>query len=104
VLFRSEAEMVFKIVKYFTQQNYKNDQIVVLTPYLGQLRKLADKMKTLAYLSGRDRAELSKLDETQQPAFGRVKPTEKVKPIRIASIDNYQVRTDSQCVTLLRYL
>lgn len=35
-----EAEMVLKIVRYLKQQGYKNTDMVVLTPYLGQLFKL----------------------------------------------------------------
>ncbi|KAI5210180.1 P-loop containing nucleoside triphosphate hydrolase protein [Aureobasidium subglaciale] len=35
-----EAEMTFQTVKYLLQQNYDADSIVVLTPYLGQLKKL----------------------------------------------------------------
>lgn len=39
---RFEAEMVLKLVKYLGQQGYRTDQLVVLTPYLGQLRLLRD--------------------------------------------------------------
>ena len=37
-----EAEMILKTVRYLGQQGYKTDNIVVLTPYLGQLRLLRD--------------------------------------------------------------
>lgn len=37
-----EAHMVLGIVRYLTQQGYGTDQMVVLTPYLGQLRLLQD--------------------------------------------------------------
>jgi hypothetical protein len=37
-----EAEMAFKTVKYLLQQNYDASSIVVLTPYLGQLKKLQE--------------------------------------------------------------
>lgn len=37
-----EAQMVLKIVKYLAQQGYKTNNLVVLTPYLGQLRLLRD--------------------------------------------------------------
>lgn len=39
---RFEAEMILKIVKYLGQQGYKTTNMVVLTPYLGQLRLLRD--------------------------------------------------------------
>lgn len=35
-----EAEMVLKIVRYLKQQGYKSTDMVILTPYLGQLFKL----------------------------------------------------------------
>lgn len=35
-----EVEMVLNVVKYFGHQDYKTGQIVVLTPYLGQLQDL----------------------------------------------------------------
>ncbi|CAD0109271.1 unnamed protein product, partial [Aureobasidium uvarum] len=37
-----EAEMAFKTVKYLLQQKYDASSIVVLTPYLGQLKKLQE--------------------------------------------------------------
>lgn len=37
-----EAQMVLKIVKYLAQQGYKTHNLVVLTPYLGQLRLVRD--------------------------------------------------------------
>ena len=40
-----EVQMVLKIVRYLGQQGYKSDNIVVLTPYLGQLHQLRDALK-----------------------------------------------------------
>ena len=37
---RFEVDLVLKIVRYLAQQGYGTDDIVVLTPYLGQLRLL----------------------------------------------------------------
>lgn len=39
-----EAEMVLKIVKYLGQQGYGTDKLVLLTPYLGQLSLLRNKL------------------------------------------------------------
>lgn len=39
---RFEAQMVLKTVKYLAQQGYKTTNLVVLTPYLGQLRLVRD--------------------------------------------------------------
>jgi hypothetical protein len=41
----AEALMVLRIVKYLAQQGYKTENLVVLTPYLGQLRLLRDKLR-----------------------------------------------------------
>ena len=37
--------MVLKIVRYLGQQGYGTDKIVILTPYLGQLRALQEALK-----------------------------------------------------------
>lgn len=39
-----EARMILKIVMYLSQQGYKTDKMAVLTPYLGQLRLLRDRL------------------------------------------------------------
>ena len=39
-----EVDMVLKCVRYLAQQGYGTDKIVILTPYLGQLRLLTDKI------------------------------------------------------------
>jgi hypothetical protein len=41
-----EARMTLKCVRYLAQQGYGTDQIVVLTPYLAQLRLLVDVLGT----------------------------------------------------------
>ena len=40
-----EVQMVLKIVHYLGQQGYKSEDIVVLTPYLGQLHYLRNALK-----------------------------------------------------------
>ena len=40
-----EVQMVLKIVRYLAQQGYKSEDIVILTPYLGQLHQLRDQLK-----------------------------------------------------------
>jgi len=39
-----EAQMVLKCVRYLAQQGYGSNKLVVLTPYLGQLRLLRDQL------------------------------------------------------------
>lgn len=81
-----EAQMVAHIVKYFQLNGYKNDQLVVLTPYLGQLRLIAEHIRGAA-VSKKDEAELAKLDD------GIKLPVPKPEhSVRVSSIDNYQVR------------
>jgi len=41
-----EVKMVLRIVRYLLQQGYGTDNIVVLTPYLGQLSLLRDAFKS----------------------------------------------------------
>ena len=41
-----EVEIVLKIVRYLAQQGYGTDKLVVLTPYLGQLHLLRDRLST----------------------------------------------------------
>jgi superfamily I DNA and/or RNA helicase len=39
-----EASMTLKCVRYLGQQGYRTDNLVILTPYLGQLRLLRDEL------------------------------------------------------------
>lgn len=57
---RFEAQMILKLVKYLAQQGYRTEQVVVLTPYLGQLRLLRDMLvkENDPWLSDMDSAEL----------------------------------------------
>ncbi|KAK4228087.1 putative AAA family ATPase [Podospora fimiseda] len=83
-----EAEMVMQCVKYFGQQGYSSDQIVVLTPYLGQLRAIRD-----LFQKNQHDAELSEMDKADLIRAGLITQVEaKVasKPVRISTIDNYQ--------------
>jgi len=43
---KSEALVVLSMVKYLAQQGYKTENVVVLTPYLGQLRMLREQLRT----------------------------------------------------------
>ena len=41
-----EVEMILKILRYLAQQGYGTDKTVILTPYLGQLQKLREALRT----------------------------------------------------------
>lgn len=82
-----EVAMVLKIVRYLGQQGYGTDNLVVLTPYLGQLHRLRDALK-------KDNDPiLNDLDHFELVRAGLITPgmaqTNK-KSIRLATIDNYQ--------------
>lgn len=78
-----EANMVWKIVRYLGQQGYVTNELVVLTPYLGQLQKLREILKTendpiLNDLDSYELVQAGLLD----PGAGRPKK----KAIRLATI------------------
>ncbi|KAF9223027.1 P-loop containing nucleoside triphosphate hydrolase protein [Gyrodon lividus] len=82
-----EVEMVLKIVRYLKQQGYKSENMVILTPYLGQLYKLRDMLK-----NDHDPV-LNELDSNDLQKAGLLASvaTESRQPgIRLATIDNYQ--------------
>ncbi len=86
-----EAEFAVGLVNYFLQQGYDESQIVVLTPYLGQLRLISQHLKK-AVISGKD---LQELDDSSI----------KTKPggVRVAAVDNYQgEENDIIIVSLVR--
>ncbi|KAL8678753.1 MAG: hypothetical protein Q9186_004904 [Xanthomendoza sp. 1 TL-2023] len=95
-----EAEMVLKCVKYLAQQGYGSDNIVVLTPYVGQLRLLQQ------VLSTENDPVLNDLDTADLVRAGLVVPSTNKQPrrkLRLACIDNYQgEESDIVIVTLTR--
>ncbi|KAJ4289260.1 hypothetical protein N0V88_007010 [Collariella sp. IMI 366227] len=83
-----EAEMVLRCVKYLGQQGYSSDKIVVLTPYLGQLRLLRDLMH-----KNQHDPELCEMDKNQLLKAGLMSMAAAnldKTPLRISTIDNYQ--------------
>ncbi|KAL8814735.1 MAG: hypothetical protein Q9223_006064 [Gallowayella weberi] len=95
-----EAEMVLKCVKYLAQQGYGSNKIVVLTPYVGQLRLLQQ------VLSTENDPVLNDLDAADLVRAGLVLPSTNKRPqrkLRLACIDNYQgEESDIVIVTLTR--
>ncbi|KND87314.1 NFX1-type zinc finger-containing protein 1 [Tolypocladium ophioglossoides CBS 100239] len=82
-----EARMVIKMVRYLSQQGYKSENIVVLTPYLGQLSLLRQK------LSDEHDPLLNDLDSHELIHAGLMTQTiasVSKRPIRLSTIDNYQ--------------
>ncbi|KAI0020648.1 P-loop containing nucleoside triphosphate hydrolase protein [Xylariomycetidae sp. FL0641] len=84
-----EAGMILSIVKYLSQQGYGTAKMVVLTPYLGQLRLLKQMLEaesqTDPVLNDLDAIALAQAGVTTK-ASAKVGKT----PLRISTIDNYQ--------------
>jgi hypothetical protein len=96
-----EANMVIALVKHLSQQGvYKSVDIAVITPYLGQLRKLRKGFASThaILLNERDADELEKdaSSEDDDPiSSSRPNPDTPVKgslsqSIRLATVDNFQ--------------
>ncbi|KAI0139324.1 P-loop containing nucleoside triphosphate hydrolase protein [Xylariaceae sp. FL1272] len=95
---RFEAEMVLNVVRYMGQQGYKTENIVILTPYLGQLRLLRE------MLSKNNDPLLSDLDSYELRRAGLLTAAAaKVEKgqIRLATIDNYQGEESDIIITSL---
>ncbi|KIJ59315.1 hypothetical protein HYDPIDRAFT_140803 [Hydnomerulius pinastri MD-312] len=84
-----EAQMVLKIMRYLAQQGYKSEDIVILTPYLGQLYKLRDALKNDndPVLNDMDSSDLARAGLLPTAPNGS-KATK--ARIHLATIDNYQ--------------
>ena len=84
---RFEAEMTLKCVRYLAQQGYGTDQIVVLTPYVAQLRVLFD------VLGQENDPVLNDLDSHDLVRAGLMPAAtakQMKRPLRISTVDNYQ--------------
>lgn len=98
-----EAEMVIALVKHiFKQGKYQPGEIAILTPYIGQLRLLKDKLEGIANLviAEQDVAELedSEVDERVSQNNGRnaqnrsiIGKEKLLDQLRLATVDNFQV-------------
>lgn len=79
-----EVKMVLKIVRYLVQQGYKTEELVVLTPYLGQLQKLQK------VLSEEADPVLNELDMNELIRAGVItpstKPATRKKTLRLVTV------------------
>ena len=110
-----EVDMVREIVRYFLQQRYKAEDIVVLTPYLGQLvliQKALRDVHVAVNIEDQDRSDLRKFDidvpaggaggagrgidkkkgsgpDSSDDSASEVEPS-RSPAIRVATVDNFQ--------------
>ncbi|KAK6526384.1 hypothetical protein TWF694_004981 [Orbilia ellipsospora] len=95
-----EAEILIKCVRYLGQQGYGTNNLVVLTPYLGQLCVLRDT------LSKDNDPVLNDLDSFELIRAGLLSPAGAgvgKRQIKISTIDNYQgEESDIVIVSLTR--
>lgn len=101
-----EAEMVLAVVQHLSRQGvYGKGDIAVLTPYLGQLRKLRKKFSAVTELViGEKDMETIQLAEAQEgeeevaqpPAEKVVRKGQLIEGLRLATVDNFQVRWNFQ--------
>jgi hypothetical protein len=96
-----EAEMVVSLVKHLARQGvyHGKEDIAVITPYLGQLRKLRQKFQTTFDLVIGDKDLENILDDEEEEAQLPIKkPLQKqevrkgrlIDGIRLATVDNFQ--------------
>lgn len=93
-----DAKMTLKCVKYLGQQGYGTSNVVILTPYLAQLRLLFDE------LSEENDPVLNDLDSYDLVKAGLMPSAnaDSKKPqIKISTIDNYQGEESDVVVTSL---
>jgi hypothetical protein len=82
-----EALMVLKMVRFLSQNGYKTENMVVLTPYIGQLFLLKETLRkeTDSYLNDLDSHDLVRAG-LMTPAAAKVNK----KSLHLSTIDNYQ--------------
>ena len=88
--------MVLKIVRYLGQQGYGSDKIVILTPYLGQLRELQKGLRETndPVLNDLDFYDLVRAGLVSQSSANMTR-----KPIRLATVGKI-TPVDTLLVTL----
>jgi hypothetical protein len=88
-----EVGMVVATVRYLFQQGYKASDLVVLTPYLGQMTKLHNALAVEFEVFVNDR-DLAEARDCLGDSEGLTRRKEEAPPgktlVRVATIDNYQ--------------
>ena len=99
-----EVDMTAALVSYLIRQGkYRNDDIAVITPYLGQLQKMRRRMGRSyeVVIGDRDTEDLEKegldADDRDRTKPLALQKTTLPKALRVATVDNFQV-TPSGCI------
>ena len=84
-----EAQMILKCVRYLAQQGYGSDKLVVLTPYLGQLKLLRDKLskENDPILNDLDKFDLIRAGLLTDSGSKASKPSLRISTVGKASYD-----------------
>ncbi|KAF4555646.1 AAA domain-containing protein 5 [Elsinoe fawcettii] len=88
-----EVEMVTALVSHLIKQGQRRpDEIAVLTPYLGQLRKLKISLSQLfeLFVDDRDEEDLRRAGLADAPQSSLTHKTALDQAVRVATIDNFQ--------------
>ena len=109
--------MVFALVRHLVRQGvYRSSDIAVLTPYLGQLRKLRLSLSSFAevMINDRDTEDLSldgdngSIEETSSSSEARLAPRPGVhmgtllQALRLATVDNFQGMDASSTIIIIK--
>ena len=82
-----EVDMVTQLASHLSKQDgYKNGDIAVITPYVGQLRKLRNALEKVfsVELSTEDKKEIDEFDEL--PITGKIERKSLAQTVRIATV------------------
>jgi len=85
-----EADVCVQIVRFLLAHGYGASDLVVLTPYLGQLKLIKDRMRKAnvgATVGERDNNDLAQLGEDMQHLQDDV---DRRQAVRVSTVDNYQ--------------
>ena len=95
-----EVEMTAALVSHLVRQGtYQNEDIAVLTPYLGQLQKLKQRLRSSFAIVVGDRdledletkgVEVDYEEEDTVPPKAQIRKTTLLNALRIATVDNFQ--------------
>jgi AAA domain len=100
-----EAHLTLCVVRYLLLQGYQTSQIVVLTPYLGQLMKISrlvsENLKEIgALIDEKDQNDIGDLDPEM---YDLVREKKSVPSLRCSSVDNFQgEESDIVVISLVR--